>query len=378
MKSTKTFFSLSLLALLVIVSFMAIICGCGRGVSDSESVLFLSRYTAQHHAALFPHIPSGLVEVYSYGTLRQAMEKLSDIELEIVKRQNPDTTYVDYTYKIKRTEGGEIKELIVGTDYNADWNLIKPEVVVKTVNFNDFAGSTEAQAALKELAGFLANISQETKGGQAKNRDGLNHIRELGSAPGDTRYDVNTSGDSKFATQEGANYYGRGAKQLSYPTNYGIFSFVYYGTIEALLAHPERVEGLDYSVNPVGSPDENVRIAEYLPLAFASGLYFWMFPEGSKPSCHDVINTYRGFAKSINVINGGVETSAEANFYHPSSVSRADYFESYLTYLGVTEESPATELSYQYLVPWNMRPNDFSDVLYDDPAGKNYVDPPVK
>ena len=309
-------------------------------------------------------------KVYTYEGFRDAYNHLSGVKLKIMKRENPDGTLINYTYKILREDRFSNKtELTVGTDYNASWNIGKPEIITAEVDFSKFCNSGDMAKDKAALAGFFANISQETKGGSKDERnDGLAHVRELDCSPQkyDGRYDVNSSGDPKFDKPHAqAYYYGRGAKQLSYPTNYGIFSFVFFGDHNVLMQHPERVEALDYSVNPIGSENENNLVEEYQILPLASAIYFWMMPEGAKPSCNDVINTYRGFAKTINVINGGVETR-EYNTFHCASVSRTEYYKHFRTNFGIPIPSTSVESTKEYLSPWNMRPNNFDDIKHND------------
>ena len=62
----------------------------------------------------------------------------------------------------------------------------------------------------------------------------------------------------------GKQYYGRGAKQLSWNYNYGAFSVAMYGDTETLLSAPELVA--DTWLN------------------FASAFWFFVTPQPPKPS----------------------------------------------------------------------------------------------
>ncbi|MBB3228763.1 chitodextrinase [Luteibacter sp. Sphag1AF] len=96
------------------------------------------------------------------------------------------------------------------------------------------------------------------------------------------------------------NYFGRGAKQLSYNYNYGPFSQSVYGNKHTLLQSPELVA--DTWLN------------------FASAVFFFVYPQPPKPSMLHVIdgtwvpneadkadNRLKGFGTTTLIINGGVE-----------------------------------------------------------------------
>jgi len=155
----------------------------------------------------------------------------------------------------------------------------------------------------RELAAFLANIAQETSGGWAEApggyfKWGLYFVEEMVDSS-KNRYTDYTK--LKYPPVPGKAYYGRGPKQLTWNYNYGQFSEAWYGTMDSLLQHPERL-----ARNPVES--------------FASAIWFWMTPQFPKPSCHEIMTgTWKptandlqkgrvpGFGATVNVINGGVE-----------------------------------------------------------------------
>lgn len=100
---------------------------------------------------------------------------------------------------------------------------------------------------------------------------------------------------------DSAQYFGRGAKQVSWNYNYGPFSKVIFGDAETLLANPERV-------------------AEEGWLATVSAFWFYTSPQTPKPSMHDVVTGFwkansadeaagitAGFGATINIINGALE-----------------------------------------------------------------------
>ncbi len=81
-------------------------------------------------------------------------------------------------------------------------------------------------------------------------------------------------------------------------------------------------------------------------LAFRTALWFWMTPQGAKPSCHDVMSgawqpsgavsaagRTPGFGMTINIINGGLEC------HQPTDgrvQDRVAFFERYVAMLGVS------------------------------------------
>ena len=178
---------------------------------------------------------------------------------------------------------------------------------------------TDAVCAL-ELATIFAHATQET-GAHAGDgdplqlgdgsfieewRQGMFHIREMGCELGGCDYRGGTCEPDTWQGQtwpcaEGAQYYGRGGKQLSYNYNYGPFSDVMFGDVNVLLQDPDRVAREGW-------------------LAVSSAVWFYMTPQSPKPSMHDVVVGHwvpnevdlsagikSGFGATINIINGGVE-----------------------------------------------------------------------
>ena len=121
-----------------------------------------------------------------------------------------------------------------------------------------------------------------------------------------------------YPCYEGAQYYGRGAKQLSYNYNYGLFSrFMYEGNASTLLENPDKV-------------------AQEGWLAVSSAIWFYTMPQPPKPSMHDVVvgiwqpneadekaNIKPGFGATINIINGGLECNKSSE--DPRAQNRIDY-----------------------------------------------------
>lgn len=138
-----------------------------------------------------------------------------------------------------------------------------------------------------------------------------------------------------------AQYYGRGAHQLSYNYNYGPFSgAVYDGDVSVLLADPDRV----------------VRSGEDGWLAFASAFWFHMTPQSPKPSGHDALVGWwvpnaedtragrkAGFGIQILIINGGRECGGASEI--EMARNRRWYFENVTKFFGI-ETGPNTMCTY--------------------------------
>ncbi len=232
----------------------------------------------------------------------------------------------------------------------------------------------------RELAAFLGNKSHETGDGWASlGADrwtyGMVWIVELSALSGsgldqnpgdpedlykaymrDSYYDAG----STYVGPEGKSYHGRGPVQLSWNYNYGAMSLNLFGDSSILLENPNLVarEGI---------------------IGYASALWFWMQPQGAKPSAHDVmvgnvdltepytvptsrenrtvrthtnhstgsmadgtVISYKdysvpagfeiGFGATINIINGGLE--ANTGKIDNRHAKRIGYFARYLDYFG--------------------------------------------
>lgn len=318
----------------------------GSVISVSTTAVALSGVeqllSASQFDVLFPYrADKGLdqagPEFYSYQSLVDAVNQLSGIRIEILKRQNPDSSLIDYTYKLRRTDlaTNSITDLAIGSDYDASWNIGKPEVVTSTVNFSEFLNSGNQANDKKELSGFLANISHETTGGGAVESTktyGLYYKEEVGCSAGCAGY---TAADTSFPAVAGKFYHGRGPIQLSWNYNYGPASFVIYGDKNVLLNAPETV--LANGKN-----------------AFMTAILFWNLPAGSKPSCHQVIHTNRGFAKTINVINGGLECGEANSSHDPQVADRIGFYKRYMNVFGLTVTDTDLELSCRDMAPNNF------------------------
>ncbi len=209
-------------------------------------------------------------------------------------------------------------------------------------------GRDSDEIARKLLATCLAHFSQETGAGDdymAKTegiprwRQSLHYVREMGYEAGYNEgkngYNAECSVDAwqqekwpcgTSAGGEYLQYYGRGAKQLSYNFNYGSFSEAMYdGDATALLDNPDLVA--DTWLN------------------LASAIFFFVYPQPPKPSMlHVMDGTWQpnaidsgqgmklGFGATINVINGGVECGHGET---KQAANRVKYYKELAPYMGV-------------------------------------------
>ncbi|MDR0565741.1 MAG: chitinase [Prevotellaceae bacterium] len=164
----------------------------------------------------------------------------------------------------------------------------------------------------RELAAFLAHLSQETGG-----------FRYLEQLTVTRSYSV---ASKEYPPVDGKEYYGRGPIQLSYSYNYGQFSSAYFGDKRVLLNNPEL-------------------LATDSVVSFGSAIWFWMTGQSPKPSCHDVMtggwepgdmdtdaNRLPGFGLTLNIINASQCGKASEH-----AQRRYDLYDKYCSYFGVTK-----------------------------------------
>jgi len=119
---------------------------------------------------------------------------------------------------------------------------------------------TSPELCRKILANMFAHFQQETAG--------LVYLREINKS----NYCATWSNwvSAAYPCSAGKQYYGRGAKQLSWNYNYGAFSRAMYGDSSVLLKDPELVA--DTWLN------------------FASALWFFVTPQPPKPSMLSLVD----------------------------------------------------------------------------------------
>jgi hypothetical protein len=195
--------------------------------------------------------------------------------------------------------------------------------------FPEFLTAGDTGTQKRELAAFLANISQETSGGWATAPGGY-FVWGLYFVEEKQEGIINKYADSSnqhYPPVDGKYYFGRGPKQLSWNYNYGQFSEAWYGNKDTLLLYPERL-----SQDPL--------------LSFASAIWFWMTAQYPKPSCHDVMvgnwipnatdiakGRAAGFGCTVNIINGGIECGKTKT--PQPAIYRYEYYRYFCKYLNI-------------------------------------------
>lgn len=195
--------------------------------------------------------------------------------------------------------------------------------------FPRFLSEGDDATRRRELAAFLANVSQETSGGWdaapgGYTAWGLYFTREK------TNKAYNDTSKRAYPGAAGQTYQGRGPAQLSWNYNYGEFSEAWYGDKSVLLKDPGR-------------------IAEDPELAWASAIWFWMTAQYPKPSCHEAIIGQKGFGATINIINGGIECGKGSEL--PQTRNRIGFYRHFCEYL---EVSPGEGESCADLAPYGQ------------------------
>lgn len=288
--------------------------GCKKREEPKTSILTL--FSEKDFNNFFPHHST----FFTYAAFEKAVKEFSAIEVKIERRGT-------WMYKITRTDKVSGKSTIVRQDKDWDEDWAKKNVYTAVdVNYNDFCASTNMTLNKKEAAAFFANIAHETRNGEDnKFDDGLMLKDEVNKS---LPYIIP---NPIYPAVAGKKYYGRGPIQLSYNGNYGFASSCILGDQNILLKNPDQV-----SNDPV--------------LAFKTAIYFWMTPQGLKPSAHAVMtgewkpsaaemkSGYRpGFGMTINIINGAIECNKgdeQANMK-----DRIGFYRHFLTLLGTADKN---------------------------------------
>jgi hypothetical protein len=289
----------------------------------------------------------GIYDFYSYNALLMAIDLVGNVEIDLSFAAFNNGLPAPGAYRIeqrnKRT--GDIRVFTV-PEYNRWTNKIH----LGKIDYADFVSKGTISNRRQELAAFLANITQETTGfGSVHLLVGANAQPHHWTWGLYWRTECEAGVCSPYASPDplgyhnpvaGKLYYGRGAKQLTHPYNYGPFSEFIFGDRFVLLNNPENV-----IPRRVGNEENGI-------LAFAAAIWFWMTPQPPKPSCHEVyqpgFNTVRNgrnysrFAWTVSIINGGLECAGTntANDYRVGN--RIGHYRQYLRILG--EEEPQGDL----------------------------------
>jgi predicted chitinase len=259
---------------------------------------------------------------YTYAAFIKAARQLGHIKLKVVKRAGG-------LYQLTRTDKSTGQSIIVRMDegWSDAWAKKKPDSTY-VIDYGNFCTEKDVQTNKKELAAFFAQIAHETRSGEdGKYNDGLMAIHE-----NDTLLNYIAENDV-YPAVAGKRYYGRGPMQLSYNGNYGYASDCIFGDKRILLNNPDLA-----ATDPV--------------TAFETAIYFWMTPQGLRPSAHDVMigkwqpnaadkaaGRLPGFGMTINIINGKVECDKGENMQ--TMDDRIGFYKYFLQKLGVTDPNCA-------------------------------------
>lgn len=175
----------------------------------------------------------------------------------------------------------------------------------------------DREVCAKVLANMFSHFQQETAG--------LFYLREINKSSYCATWSNWVS--AAYPCSPGKQYYGRGAKQLSWNYNYGAFSTAMYGDPTVLLEDPDLVA--DTWLN------------------FASAIWFFVTPQPPKPNMlHLVDGTWSpnsedlaaglkpGLGASIMAINGAIECGySPAN--QNASPNRQKYYKKFAAFFKV-------------------------------------------
>jgi len=286
MKTNKRGATLKISSLIVLITLSIMTLGCKSNKKAKPPTSVLSFFSEKDFNTLFPQHS----KFFTYHAFKKAIDEMSSIEVKIEKRGN-------WIYKITRTDIVTGKSAVVrqDDDWDQDWAK-KQEYTSIDIDYDNFCAGPDKAINKKEAAAFFAQIAHETRNGADQQfNDGLMLKQEVDSS---SSYVIP---NKIYPEVKGAKYYGRGPLQLSYNGNYGFASTCIFGSKDILLNNPELV-----SIDSV--------------LSFKTALYFWMTPQGQKPSAHDVMtgnwkpsasdlkSGYQpGFGMTTNIINGGIE-----------------------------------------------------------------------
>ncbi len=272
---------------------------------DSDFII-----TEAEFDAIFPYrfgvdIATGVIapanDFFSFAALVEAVERMKDIRAIFERRRGTNL------YRVTRVDllTGAQEVIREDEEFNYSHNLSK-EILTQVVDYGDFSNEGDFATRRREMAAFLANISQETTGGWptapgGQYAWGLHFRQEVGYEGCATCLGYRDENNSNYPPAPGKSYHGRGPIQLSWNYNYGQVSEFLYGDKFVLLNDPDLVvsDGA---------------------LAFQTAIWFWMTPQNPKPSAHDVMvgnwtpscfdipkGRSPGLGMTINIINGGLE-----------------------------------------------------------------------
>lgn len=301
---------------------------------ETFNQLFPNRYGSAKWAEENPSkTPS---DYYSYANLIKAIEEMADYEVILYNRPHPGgegavagAFYEWFSWKVLRKKSTNTEKIIyTGTNYADDYMQNQTPKEMAKLDYGLFLSSANENDRKRELAAFLANISQETGRGDGAERlsGGLFYNEEIKYANGGGNVKDYHQGDwdkpslphPTYPVVESQSYHGRGPIQLSWNYNYGAASAAILGDKNTLLNNPKQV-------------------VESGVLGWKTAIWFWMTALDPRPSCHQVMTgtwptsgdgqvtwkpstrdtsegrTKVGFGMAVMVINGGVEGGKYAN-----------------------------------------------------------------
>lgn len=212
------------------------------------------------------------------GEVRRVREEVCTLDMDTValvrpgRKQNPENVKT-------------VESVVTEMDFNGIFPKADPSYTYlgflqAVAQFPYFCSSSVDDCGVS-LAMLLAHIYQET--------EGLKYNSEHLCGENCDYCDISNSWvEDRFPCSPGKQYYGRGAKQLSWNYNYGQFSLAIFGTEKTLLDNPDLVATSW--------------------LNFASAVWYFLTPQPPKPSIQNIAQSPKyGFGDSIRVINGGLE-----------------------------------------------------------------------
>ncbi len=282
----------------------------------------------------------GDYDFFTYNSLLSAIEKLSEIEVELyvaLDRNGKVQHGCSRLVWLNKTSGVS-KEFKTQATYDEAVSN-GSEQFVGTIDYSTFCNEGDASVKKQELAAFFGNISHETTGGgneEKRKTWGLYWREEAAwqNGGGGLGY-VDQYPNALYPPSGGQSYHGRGPIQITHNVNYGQLSEFLYGDKQVLLDNP----GLLVPENP-----------EDATVAFMSAIWFWMTPQAPKPSCHDVMvgnwipdeadkaanRDKSKFGMTVNIINGGLECGRPTDH---RVEDRIGFYKRYIQLLGETPES---------------------------------------
>jgi len=196
--------------------------------------------------------------------------------------------------------------------------------------FPEFCGGTLDECK-KELAFVFGHMTQETGDGSSWKSTFTFHTE---SSPEHDYIKTDCATCSVYPAVSGQKYIGRGAKQLSWNYQYGLYSQIMTGDKDTLLNDPEKILESDHIIT--------------------SAIWFYMTPQSPKPSMHDIVlgcwtpdsdslNLNEQFAWTTKVINGEVECPTQGD---SRAESRFKFFIKWAEFFGIKTENNADEFVF--------------------------------